>query len=153
MSPWQAWLALAALLVIVEILSPGFVFACFALASLAAAVAAALGGSWQMQLVVFATTLLGVFVALRPVLVRTLYRRSTVRTNVEALVGKTGIVLEPVDALGMSGRVKVGGEEWKGRSINATIGAGTQVVVTGIEGNTLVVRTSEEKGGNTCSSS
>lgn len=63
------------------------------------------------------------------------------KTNIDAIIGKKGIVLQSI-AANSDGRVKVGNEEWKARA-SETIDKGTEIVVTGINGVTLDVEISK----------
>ena len=51
---WYVWLALALLTLILEILLPGFVIACFSVGAAVAAIVAAFGAGVNAQLIVFA---------------------------------------------------------------------------------------------------
>ncbi len=66
-----------------------------------------------------------------------------VRTNVDALVGKSGIVTRQFDPVTRVGRVTIEGEDWRGTLLEAETGAtldpGTRVVVIQVDGSTLVV--------------
>jgi membrane protein implicated in regulation of membrane protease activity len=63
-----------------------------------------------------------------------------VRTGVDALLGKTGIVLERIGPKAQQGRVKVEGEDWRGASVDdAVLEPGTRVTVIQVDGTTLVV--------------
>lgn len=62
------------------------------------------------------------------------------KTNVDVLIGKTGIVLEGLSP-GLTGIVKVGTEEWRARA-EENIEKGEMIVVTGINGVTLDVKKS-----------
>jgi membrane protein implicated in regulation of membrane protease activity len=66
------------------------------------------------------------------------------RTNVDALIGKQGIVLRSI-ARNDHGLVKVGYEQWRARA-EEDIDEGVEIVVTGISGATLDVKKAE--GGN-----
>ena len=66
------------------------------------------------------------------------------KTNVDTLIGKTGIVLKSISD-NTDGLVKVGYEEWRARSTEV-LDEGVEVVVTGIEGVTLTVN--KRNGGN-----
>ncbi|RLC68712.1 MAG: hypothetical protein DRH97_02245 [Chloroflexi bacterium] len=65
------------------------------------------------------------------------------KTNVDAIVGRTGIVLQSISR-NLDGRVKVGNEDWKARATEA-IEEGIEIVVTGVSGATLIVE--KTKGG------
>jgi membrane protein implicated in regulation of membrane protease activity len=61
------------------------------------------------------------------------------KTNVEALIGQKGVVLQEVAPL-KYGRVKVRGEDWAAvPAAEVTIPAGAVVVVQGYEGVKLIV--------------
>ncbi|MBN1366579.1 MAG: NfeD family protein [Dehalococcoidales bacterium] len=62
------------------------------------------------------------------------------KTNVDALIGKKGVVLQGL-APGVTGLVKVGNEEWRARA-EENIEKGQMIVVTGINGVTVDVKKS-----------
>jgi membrane protein implicated in regulation of membrane protease activity len=75
---------------------------------------------------------------------RYVHRRILVReerTNVDAMLGRTGIVMRDI-ARNVDGLVKVGNEEWRARAEEG-IGQGEEIVVTGVTGATLTVRKAE----------
>ena len=60
------------------------------------------------------------------------------KSNVDALLGKTAYVLEEIDATQDVGRVRIGSEEWRAVS-DTMIPAQSEVTVIDIEGATLKV--------------
>ena len=68
----------------------------------------------------------------------------TEKTNIDAIIGKKGIVLKNI-VRNTDGRVKVGNERWRARA-EEDINEGSEIVVTGVTGATLIVEKSE--GGN-----
>ena len=66
------------------------------------------------------------------------------KTNVDAIIGRQGIVLQSI-VKNLDGRVKVGNEQWRARA-EEDIKEGDEVVVTGVSGATLIVEKTE--GGN-----
>jgi len=151
-SDWQVWIVLSALLLIAEMFAPGFWLASVAVGCLAAGIAGLLPIGLIGQILVFTGgSLLSLF-GLRPVLVRRfLHSRGTeVRTNVEALVGKSGVVVKRFDAVTRIGRVVVDGEDWRGTLLEAGSGPplepGTRIIVVQVDGSTLVV---EKEAGDT----
>jgi len=64
-------------------------------------------------------------------------------TNIDTIIGKTGVVTKEIAGT-RDGRVRVGNEDWKGRSAD-NIKEGEEIVVTGVSGVTLTVEKS--KGG------
>jgi membrane protein implicated in regulation of membrane protease activity len=151
-SDWQVWIVLSALLLIAEMFAPGFWLASVAVGCLAAGIAGLLPIGLVGQILVFTgSSLLSLF-GLRPVLVRRfLHSRGTeVRTNVEALVGKSGVVVRRFDPVTRIGRVVVDGEDWRGALLEASSGPplepGTRIIVVQVDGTTLVV---EKEAGDT----
>src|SRR5262249_11988068 len=98
-SDWQVWIVGAALLLVAEMFAPGFWLASVAIGCLAAGIAGLLPIGILGQTLVFAVTTVGSLFGLRPVLVRRFLhaRGMEVRTNVEALVGKSGLVTKRFD--------------------------------------------------------
>jgi len=66
------------------------------------------------------------------------------KTNIDAIIGRQGIVLESI-AKNADGLVKVGYEQWRARA-EEDIKKGDEIVVTGVSGVTLLVE--KTKGGN-----
>jgi membrane protein implicated in regulation of membrane protease activity len=151
-SDWQIWIVAAVLLMVAEMFAPGFWLASVAVGCLAAAIAGLLPIGLIGQILVFTGSSLGSLFGLRPVLVRRFLhsRGSEVRTNVEALVGKSGVVVKRFDPVTRIGRVVVEGEDWRGTLLEsgsgATLDPGTRIVVVQVDGSTLVV---EKEAGDT----
>jgi membrane protein implicated in regulation of membrane protease activity len=142
-SDWQIWIVAAALLLVAEMFAPGFWLASLAVGCGAAAVAALFPIGLLGQVLVFAASTVGSLFGLRPVLVRRFLhaRGMEVRTNVEALVGKSGVVTKRIDPVTRVGRVVVDGEDWRGALLEGegVIEPGTRVIVVQVDGSTLVV--------------
>ena len=147
MSDWQVWIVGAALLLVAEMFAPGFWLASVAIGCLAAGIAGLLPIGILGQTLVFAVTTVGSLFGLRPVLVRRFLhaRGMEVRTNVEALVGKSGLVTKRFDPVTRLGRVSVEGEDWRGTLLEGAtaLEPGTRVVVVQVDGSTLVVEKEE----------
>lgn len=142
MSAWQLWLIGAVLLLVFEMFAPsGFVLTCMAIGALLATVTSLLPLGFTVQALVFAAGTLFAAVSVRPFLVAHLkLKGGEVRTNVAALIGKTGIVTEGIDPIARRGRVLVDGEDWRGATIDDTpLEPGTRVTVIQVEGTTLKV--------------
>lgn len=136
---WLVWLVAGILLIVAEILTPGFVLACFSFGCFAAAIAAALDFNFTVQLIVFSATTFVVFLSIRPFVFKfRTHREQETRTNVERLVGLSAIALEEINDL--QGEAKLEGEVWTSRSENGQIfPAGAKVRVLRVEGNKLIV--------------
>ena len=143
MEDWLIWFVSAVVLLIAEMLAPGFWLACLAVGCV---VAGLLGlvpfVGVAVQTIAFAATSLGSMIGLRPLMLRhfQLGPGGGVRTGVDALLGKRGVVLERIDPVSRLGRVKVEGEDWRGASVDdSPIEAGARVTVIQVDGTTLVV--------------
>ena len=66
------------------------------------------------------------------------------KTNIDAIIGRTGIVMKSI-AKNFDGRVRVGNERWRARA-EADIEEGDEIIVTSVSGSTLIVE--KNKGGN-----
>jgi membrane protein implicated in regulation of membrane protease activity len=143
---WQVWLILGIVLWIAEVFAPSFIPGLLGLGCLAAAAIAALGHDLVYQLLAFGASALYLFVGVRPFVMRHLHREDDAkRTNVEAVVGKAGTVVEPHEEDRPGGRVKVAGEEWRARvDAGPALVVGSRVVVERVEGCTVVVRPEAE---------
>lgn len=143
MEDWLLWFVGAIVLVVAEIFTSGFWLACLAAGAVAAGVAALVPGLGPaLQGITFAATSLLSMAGLRPLLVRhfQLGPGAGVRTGVDALLGKSGVVTERIDPRSGGGRVKVEGEDWRGASADAlVIEPGTRVTVIQVDGTTLMV--------------
>lgn len=115
------WLFVAAVCVLVELLTTTFAALCFVCGALLAALLAWLDLSVAWQLVGFSVGSLLGFASLRPCLRRYLYGGKDmpeVATNADALVGRTALVTEAIDPATERGAVKTDGDVWAARSVN-----------------------------------
>lgn len=140
---WIAWLIAAVALGVAELATTSLAFGFVAVGALAASVTAAVGVGAVVQVVVFVAVSLASLVLVRPLAVRRLKRRPTLRTGAAALVGHTGYVLEDVTPL--AGRVRIDGQEWTARPYDevSVIPAGSNVDVLQIKGATALVHPRE----------
>ena len=143
MEDWLIWILLSIGLVVAEMtLTSGFWLACLAAGAAVAGVLALIPGvGVALQGVAFAATSLLSMAGVRPALVRAfqLGPGTGVRTGVEALLGKAGVVTERIGRHAI-GRVKVEGEDWRGATLeDVTLEPGTRITVVQVDGTTLVV--------------
>ncbi len=141
-SDWQIWIIAAALLLVAEMFTTGFWLACVAIGALVASVVALLPVGLVTQVIVFAGASVASLLGLRPALAhRFLHPPGSVRTNVDALLGKTGIVTAAFDPVTRLGRVSVEGEDWRGALLEGqqALPPGARVIVVQVDGSTVVV--------------
>lgn len=137
------WLGLLVFFVVVEFSTVGMVSLWFAFGSLAAMIAAMLGGQIWLQAVLFFVVSAVLLFSLRP-LTKKYFTPKLVKTNVDAVVGKVGVVTARIDNIAACGTVKLGAMEWSARSTDGScIEAGTQIRVDRIEGVKVFVTAQE----------
>ena len=133
---WAAitWLILMVAFLAVEAATVTVVSLWFAAGALAALVASLLGGAIWLQIALFLAVSAIALTTLRP-LVRKYLTPKLTATNVDSVIGSTGLVTAPIDNVAASGQVKLGAMEWTARSTSGTpIPQGTLVKVDKIEG-------------------
>lgn len=133
------WLIVLGGLGIVGVVSSIVEFGMFMVGALAASIAAGVGAGLVVQCIVFAAVSASFLIFVRPVALRQLNRGPVMRDGVQALKGRTAVVLERVDEHG--GRIKLAGEVWTARSMDTTrvFEPGEKVDVADIDGATAVV--------------
>ncbi len=140
---WIIWLGLILLFVVIEMFTLEFTFLMIAIGSLGGLIAGVFGAPWYIQIVVAAVLSLLLLLTLRPPLLRLLKRGGDPsRSNVDALLGLEGLVVDQVTATG--GQVKLAnGDTWTARVSPLTeardLRRGERVLVTAIDGATAVV--------------
>ncbi len=131
------WAAAAAIFLILELASPGLIFACFVAGSLVSGTYSYFyPEEYYWQIGIFAL----VAVVLLP-LTRTLARRVTKpspqQANMDALVGRVGMVTKAIDR-DLGGQIKVEGELWTALA-DVDVAVSTKVRVLGATGTRLHV--------------
>ena len=102
--------------------------------ALIALLTALAGGPAWLQTLLFLAVSAGLLLALRPLVKKYLSPKLTA-TNVDSVVGSTGLVTAAIDNVSAVGQVKLGAMEWTARSTSGQpIPAGTLVKVDRIEG-------------------
>lgn len=128
------WLALMAAFLMAEASTVSMVSLWFAAGSLIALLTALAGGPGWLQITLFLVVSAGLLLALRP-LVKKYVTPKVTATNVDSVVGSTGLVTAAIDNVSAAGQVKLGAMEWTARSTSGQpIPVGTLVKVDKIEG-------------------
>lgn len=128
------WLGLMILFLIAEGATVSLVSLWFAAGAVVAMFAALLGAGVWLQTGLFLVVSGALLLMLRPIVRRYLVPKITA-TNVDSLVGATGLVTEAIDNVTASGQVKLGAMEWTARSTTGeNIPQGTLIRVDRIEG-------------------
>lgn len=128
------WLGLMILFLIAEGATVSLVSLWFAAGAVVAMFAALLGAGVWLQTGLFLAVSGALLLMLRPIVRRYLVPKITA-TNVDSLVGATGLVTVAIDNVTASGQVKLGAMEWTARSTTGeNIPQGTLIRVDRIEG-------------------
>ena len=139
------WLVALILFLVAEGATAAVTTIWFAAGALVAMVAALTGGPVGLQIFLFVVVSIGLLLALRPLLKKYINPKKT-RTNIDAVIGAEGVVLETIDNLAGTGKVKLGGMEWSARSMSGEkIQAGAVIRVEKIEGVKVFVSLVKEE--------
>ena len=133
---WAAilWLVLMVMFLLLEAGTVAVVSLWFAAGSLAAMIVSFLGGAFWLQVAVFLATAGVLLAALRP-LVRKYFTPKLTKTNVDSVIGSTGLVTVAIDNVSAVGQVQLGAMYWTARSTSGlVIPEGTLVQVDRVEG-------------------
>ena len=135
---WLLWTLVCVVALILEVSSGTFYLMCFAIGAVGAVVVSLMGTPLWLQVLVFsAISAVSVF-CVRPLLVKCLHPVQKERlSNASALVGRQGVVIEPISAE-RPGYVRVDGDEWRAVTADGTmIERGETVRITAI--NSIIV--------------
>lgn len=138
---WESWLVAGVLLGAVEIISLNLIFAMLAVGCVVGAIAAVAGLLPPLQVVLALGSAVGLLAFLRPNLVRALHAGPDLKIGPAALIGRPVQVLTTLGP-GVTGRVKIGGEEWTAVAYDEfdELEPGERAEVVEIKGATAYVR-------------
>lgn len=139
-----AWLGIAAVMAVIEVVSLGLITMWFVIGALAAFVANLLGADLLVQIIVFLVVSVACLVVLRPVFVK--YRDRGKREEPSS-IGQVAVVVEAIDNDRLAGRVETPDHmTWAAQSEGGRpIAAGANVVVVGRESVKLIVQPLKRK--------
>ena len=148
---WVLWSILAAILIVAEVFTSGFVLLWFGIGALAAALAGLVGiDSLTIQFMIFAGVSVALTAASRTIFVNYFSREKTgqsLRSGVDALPGKIGTVVSSSRGALQEGAVKVFGSTWTAYPAagEPPLEAGERVCVESVEGASIYVRRISEQ--------
>ncbi len=138
------WLAVAVILVIVEIFTSSAIALGMAVGAVGAFVAALVGASLEVQLIVLAVSMVAGLIIVTPLMRRYngLIKSDTESvSNMDALIGRMGTVVISGDDPYDFGRMKIDGDRWQVRSSDGSrLSDGQRVEVCGYESIVLLVK-------------
>jgi len=137
------WLVLLVVFLIVEASTVTLVSLWFAAGALIALIISLLGAQLWLQVLLFLAVSTISLIALRPLVRRFVHPKLTA-TNVDSVIGSTGLVTASIENVSAAGQVKLGAMVWTARSTSGTpIPEGTLVKVDRIEGVKVFVSPAE----------
>lgn len=133
------WLIVTIALVVIELFTLQFVAISFGVGSLLAFFTSLVGMSLTFQIIVFLVSAAVSTMIFMPMVKKFQVKRIT-RTNCDAILGLTGIVLQDICNIKSTGRVIVNGLDWSARSLNGeAIPKDAQVFIHAIDGVKVIV--------------
>lgn len=135
---WQFWLVLSGICLIIESFTLGFFVFWFSIGALFALIVSLFTTNIIIQSVVFIVSSTILLLLTKPLIKKIVKTPKTKSTNVYSIIGKEGIVLESIDNLNSTGKVKVNGELWSAIS-DSNIEKGETIKVLSINGVKLKV--------------
>ena len=141
---WQLWTLIGFVCLILELTSGDFFIMCFSIGAFITAICTAFVPTFTYQIIIFAVASLLCLLFVRPVALKYFHRKDPNRqSNVDAMVGRNGVVTEAIPENG-HGRVKIDGDSWKARSEDGQpIAKDTHVEVTEINSIIITVKPCE----------
>lgn len=138
---WMAWLLIAGVCIIIEMMTVGFLVFWFAVGALIAMITSFFTSSILIQSIIFliSSTILLFFT--RPLAKKITKSTDLVNTNAYSIIGKRGIVLKDINPIDGSGQVKIETEVWSAKSFSGNrINSGSEIEVIEIDGVKAVVK-------------
>ncbi len=138
---WWVFVVVGIVLIIFEIFTPGFVIMWFGIAALVTAIPAYLNAPTWSIVLTYAVSLFVLTIYGRRITLKLFSKSSSnLKTNSNSIIGKKGFVVEDIDEMNSSGRVRVDNELWTAVSMkNEIIKKDTRIIVKEINGVKLVV--------------
>lgn len=138
------WLIALVVLLIVEIITLGLTTIWFAGGALIAFLAAVMGMSTIVQVIIFLVVSFVLLFFTRPIAAK-YFNTNRIRTNSESLIGQEAKVTMKIDNFNQQGMVVVNGQEWSARSADdQIIEPEKPVIIVQISGVKLIVKEKEE---------
>jgi len=134
------WIALAVILLVGEIFTVGFFLLPFSIGAAVAATCAWFGFGVLAQWAVFIVVSVPILLVVKRFADR-MTKGADLRVAGDRVVGSVGLVVEALRPHGVSGRIRVGREEWRAEAEGgAEVPQGSEVEVLRVEGTHLIVR-------------
>ena len=135
---WKIWLIISGICLIVESFTLGFFVFWFSIGAIFALITSLFTTNIIIQSTVFVITSTLLLLLTKPLIKKFVKTPKTKPTNVYSIIGKEGIVLETIESLNGTGKVKVNGELWSAIS-DSNIEKDEKIKVISVNGVKLKV--------------
>ena len=135
---WKIWLIISGICLIVESFTLGFFVFWFSIGAIFALITSLFTTNIIIQSTVFVITSTLLLLLTKPLIKKFVKTPKTKPTNVYRIIGKEGIVLETIESLNGTGKVKVNGELWSAIS-DSNIEKDEKIKVISVNGVKLKV--------------
>lgn len=135
---WKTWLIISGICLIVESFTLGFFVFWFSIGAIFALITSLFTTNIIIQSTVFVITSTLLLLLTKPLIKKFVKTPKTKPTNVYSIIGKEGIVLETIDSINGTGKVKVNGELWSAIS-DSNIEKNEKIKVINVNGVKLKV--------------
>ena len=135
---WLIWLIAGGIFFVAEIFTAGFLIFWLGIGALIAMIVSIFCANILIQFIVFImiSTILIIFT--RPLITKMISIKETIPTNIYNIIEKEGIVVENINNIDYSGKVKVNGELWSAIS-DTPLEKGSKIKVIEVDGVKLKV--------------
>lgn len=143
---WIIWFVFAAIFIVGEILTAGFFLLWFGIGAAVAGILAILGfnAGWQWGAFIVVS---GILFAISRRFAERFTKKQPPGIGADRFIGEVGVVLEEIDNIKNTGRVRIEKEEWRADSATGEIiKEGEKVKVVRMDGTHVVVKIIEEGG-------
>ena len=135
---WKIWLIISGICLIVESFTLGFFVFWFSIGAIFALITSLFTTNIIIQSTVFVITSTLLLLLTKPLIKKFVKTPKAKPTNVYSIIGKEGIVLETIDSINGTGKVKVNGELWSAIS-DSNIEKNEKIKVISVNGVKLKV--------------
>lgn len=140
-NPWQVWLIVSIICLILELTNGDFFIFCFAIGGIGGLATSLFTDSLSWQIIIFAIVSVLSLFFIRPVMLRYFHKKGHERkSNAEALIGRIGKVTDAIPENGY-GYVQIDGDSWKAHTPDGqSVEVGMKVKVLSMDSIIITVK-------------
>ena len=135
---WPVWLIISGIFFVTEILTTGFLVFWFGIGAIFAMIVSFFVDNILIQTIVFIVVSVIFMIFTRPLVNKIISIKDTIPTNIYTIKNKEGYVIDDINNIDYSGKVKVNGELWSAIS-DIDLKKGTKIRVIDVDGVKLKV--------------